>query len=109
MQWALLNGLLFESSFPHTVDMIAEFQQPSHCQVTLKLEVTFKYLALVGTWSRCYLYFYYKSFCLLLSLSEASVGDSLYNSSANISLFLFLRKVRGVCSTQARQSIEKGL
>ena len=78
-------------------------------QVTLKLEVTYKYLALVGTWSSCYLYSYYKSLCLLPSLSEASVGDSLYNSSAYIYLLLYLRKVRGVCSTQAGQSIVEGI
>lgn len=77
MQWALLNGLLFESSFPHTIDMRAEFQQPIiGCQVTLKLEVTFKYLALVGTWSRCYLCSYYKALCLLLSLSELLLSFS---------------------------------
>lgn len=59
------------------------------CEVPLTKEVTYKYLALVGSWKTGYLDSSSKPLHLLLSFPETSLGDSLYNSSASISLLFF--------------------
>lgn len=108
MKWALLKVAPFcvlsrpqykcDSKMPGVI---------SDYEVPLKRNVTYKYLALVGTWRSDYLYPYSKSKKEEKppSKCEASLGDSLYNSRAYISLLFYLRKTVGVCSTQARRSI----